>query len=554
MKFYKLMLAGAAALALALAAGPASAQKKYDEGASDTEIRIGNTNPYSGPASAYGQIGKAIEAYFKMVNDKGGINGRKVNFITYDDGYAPPKTVEMVRKLVEEDKVLFVYQTLGTPSNTAIHKYLNGKKVPQLFVATGASVWGKPKEFPWTMGWQPDYQTEGTIYAKHILANVKDAKIAVLMQNDDYGRDYFNGFKAGLGKDADKIVQVATYEVADPTVDSQIIALKNSGANAFFNITTPKFAAQAIKKAAEIGWKPAHYLNNVSSSVGAVMKPAGFDAGQGILTASYIKDPTDAQWDKDADMVAWNAFMDKFYPGGDKKSTFPAYAYAVSSTVAEVLKRAGDNLTRENVMKQAASLKGVEIPLLLPGIKINTSATDFYPIQSVRLARFKGETFELFGDILSGESGIAVTSGCRSHGRQPGLYKSPIGHNLPGGLFVSTPSMTAAPPPSLSAALVSGARTLPPSAFAERIARAASGFAALGVRQGDCVALLLRNDFAFLEASLAAVRLGAYAVPINWHFKADEVAYVLADCAAKVLVAHADLLAPVAGASPPASR
>ncbi len=300
------MLAGAAALALALAAGPASAQKKYDEGASDTEIRIGNTNPYSGPASAYGQIGKAIEAYFKMVNDKGGINGRKVNFITYDDGYAPPKTVEMVRKLVEEDKVLFVYQTLGTPSNTAIHKYLNAKKVPQLFVATGASVWGKPKEFPWTMGWQPDYQTEGAIYAKHILANVKDAKIAVLMQNDDYGRDYFNGFKAGLGKDADKIVQVATYEVADPTVDSQIIALKNSGANAFFNITTPKFAAQAIKKAAEIGWKPAHYLNNVSSSVGAVMKPAGFDAGQGILTASYIKDPTDAQWDKDADMVAWN--------------------------------------------------------------------------------------------------------------------------------------------------------------------------------------------------------------------------------------------------------
>ena len=404
MKFYKLMLAGAAALALALAAGPASAQKQYDEGASDTEIRIGNTNPYSGPASAYGQIGKAIEAYFKMVNDKGGINGRKVNFITYDDGYAPPKTVEMVRKLVEEDKVLFVYQTLGTPSNTAIHKYLNAKKVPQLFVATGASVWGKPKEFPWTMGWQPDYQTEGVIYAKHILANVKDAKIAVLMQNDDYGRDYFNGFKAGLGKDADKIVQVATYEVADPTVDSQIIALKNSGANAFFNITTPKFAAQAIKKAAEIGWKPAHYLNNVSSSVGAVMKPAGFEAGQGILTASYLKDPTDAQWAKDADMVAWNEFMDKHYPGGDKKSTFPAYAYSVTSTLVEVLKRAGDNLTRENVMKQAASMKGVEIPLLLPGIKINTSATDFYPIQSVQLARFKGETFEPFGNVLSAES------------------------------------------------------------------------------------------------------------------------------------------------------
>jgi branched-chain amino acid transport system substrate-binding protein len=254
------------------------------------------------------------------------------------------------------------------------------------------------------MGWQPDYQTEGKIYAKHILANVKDAKIAVLMQNDDYGRDYFNGFKEGLGKDANKIVQVATYEVADPTVDSQVIALKNSGANVFFNITIPKFAAQAIKKAHEIGWKPAHYLNNVSASVGAVMKPAGFDAGQGILSANYIKDPTDPQFAKDADMVAWNAFMDKYYPGGDRKSTFPVYAYAVTSTLVEVLKRAGDDLTRANVMKQAASLKGVEIPLLLPGIKVNTSATDFYPIQSVRLVRFKGETFELFGDILSGEA------------------------------------------------------------------------------------------------------------------------------------------------------
>ena len=376
MRLSKLMLAGAGALALAFTATAASAQKKYDDGASDTEIRIGHTNPYSGPASAYGQIGKAIEAYFKMVNDKGGINGRKVTFISYDDGYSPPKTVEMVRKLVEEDKVLFVFQTLGTPSNTAIHKYLNAKKVPQLFVATGASVWGKPKEFPWTMGWQPDYVTEGVIYAKHILANVKDPKIAVLMQNDDYGRDYFNGFKQGLGKDAGKIVQVATYEVADPTIDSQIIALKNSGANAFFNITTPKFAAQAIKKAHEIGWEPAHYLNNVS----------------------------DPQFGKDADMAAWRAFMDKFYPNGDKTSTFPTYGYAVSSTLAEVLKRAGDNLTRENVMKQAASMKNLEVPLLIPGIKINTSATDFYPLQSVRLQRFEGATWHLFGDVLSNEA------------------------------------------------------------------------------------------------------------------------------------------------------
>jgi ABC-type branched-subunit amino acid transport system substrate-binding protein len=404
MRLPKLTLAVGGALALGLTANSVSAQKAYDEGASDTEIRIGNTNPYSGPASAYGQIGKTIEAFLKKVNDEGGINGRKITFISYDDGYAPPKTIEMVRKLVEEDKVLLVFQTLGTPSNTAIHKYMNAKKVPQLFVATGASAWGKPKEFPWTMGWQPDYVTEGVIYAKHILANVKDPKIAVLMQNDDYGRDYLNGFKKGLGKDADKIVQVATYEVADPTVDSQIIALKNSGANTFFNITTPKFAAQAIKKAAEISWKPAHYLNNVSSSVGAVMKPAGFENGQGILTAAYIKDPTDSQWAKDADMIAWNAFMDKYYPGGDKKSTFPAYGYAVTSTLVEVLKRAGDNLTRENIMKQAASLKALEIPLLVPGLKVNTSPTDFYPIQSVRMSRFTGETFELFGEILSNEA------------------------------------------------------------------------------------------------------------------------------------------------------
>jgi branched-chain amino acid transport system substrate-binding protein len=404
MRLSRLTLAVAGALALALTANPASAQKKYDEGASDTEIRIGNTNPYSGPASAYGQIGKTIEAFFKKVNDEGGVNGRKVTFITYDDGYAPPKTIEMVRKLVEEDKVLLVFQTLGTPSNTAIHKYMNAKKVPQLFVATGASVWGKPKEFPWTMGWQPDYVTEGVIYAKHILTNVKDPKIAVLMQNDDYGRDYFSGFKQGLGRDADKVVQVATYEVADPTVDSQIIALKNSGANVFFNIATPKFAAQAIKKAHELGWKPTQYLNNVSASVGAVIKPAGFEAGQGIITARYTKDATDPQYNDYPDMKAWHAFMDKYYPQGDKTSTFPVYGYAVSSTLLEVLKRAGDNLTRESVMKQAASLKGVEVPLLVPGVKVNTSPTDFYPLQSVRLSRLKGESFEEFGDILSNEA------------------------------------------------------------------------------------------------------------------------------------------------------
>jgi branched-chain amino acid transport system substrate-binding protein len=404
MRLLKTILAGAGALALALGASAANAAKKYDDGASDTEIKIGNLNPYSGPASAYGQIGRTIDAFFKMINDKGGINGRKVTFISYDDGYSPPKAVEMARKLVEEDKVLLLFQTLGTPPNTAIHKYMNTKKVPQLFVATGASVWGQPQKFPWTMGWQPDYATEGAIYAKHILATVKDPKIGVLMQNDDYGRDYFNGFKKGLGKDANKIVQVATYEVADPSIDSQMIALKNSGANVFFNVTTPKFAALAIRKAHEIGWKPVHYLNNVSISVGAVMKPAGLEASQGIITAGYGKDSTDPQFQNDADMVAWRAFMDKYYPTGDKTSSFTTYGYSVASTLVEVLKRCGDELTRANVMKQAASLKNVEIPLLLPGIKINTSPTDFYPIQSVRLERFEGQTWHLFGDVLSNES------------------------------------------------------------------------------------------------------------------------------------------------------
>jgi branched-chain amino acid transport system substrate-binding protein len=398
------LLAGSGAIAFALTLAPASAQKKYDEGATDTEIKIGHTNPYSGNASAYGTIGKAIDAYFKKVNEEGGINGRKINFISYDDGYSPPKTVEMVRKLVEEDKVLFVFQTLGTPPNTAIQKYLNAKKVPQLFVATGASKWGHYKENPWTMGFQPDYVTESIIYAKHILANVKDPKIGVLMQNDDYGKDYFNGFKQGLGKDADKlIVSHVTYEVTDPTVDSQMIQLKNSGANVFFNITTPKFAAQAIKKAAEIGWKPAHYLNNVSASIGAVMKPAGFENAQDIITAYYIKDPTDPQFQNDKDVVEWKAFMQKYYPNGNLIDANNAFAYAVSSLLHHVLKQCGDDLTRENVMKQAANVKNLQLPMVLDGIKVNTSPTDYYPLQSVRLARFKGETWDLFGEILSNE-------------------------------------------------------------------------------------------------------------------------------------------------------
>jgi branched-chain amino acid transport system substrate-binding protein len=400
-----ILSAGAFALSAAVGLTPAFAQKKYDEGASDTEIRIGHTNPYSGNASAYGAIGKTLEAVFKMANDNGGINGRKINFITYDDAYSPPKTVEMVRKLVEEDKVLFLFNTLGTPGNTAVHKYMNAKKVPQLFVATGASKWGQPKEFPWTMGWQPDYATEGAIYAKHILANVKDPKIGVLMQNDDYGKDYFNGFKAGLGKENEKlIVQLSTYEVTDPTVDSQMIQLKNSGANAFFNITTPKFAAQAIKKAAEIGWKPAHYLNNVSSSFASVLKPAGLDASQGIMLALYRKDITDPQFANSKDVADFKAFMAKYMPAADLRDDGHNYGFAVAHTMLEVLKKAGDNLTRENIMKQAASVQGFEAPLLMPGIKINTSATDFYPIQSVRMARVKGESFELFGELMSSES------------------------------------------------------------------------------------------------------------------------------------------------------
>ncbi|WP_395714419.1 ABC transporter substrate-binding protein [Reyranella sp.] len=395
---------GASALAMLSGSTGAFAQKKYSDGATDTEIKIGHCGPYSGPASSYGAIGKTIEAYWKSVNEAGGINGRKVKFITLDDGYSPPKTVEVVRQLVEQEKVLALFQTLGTPTNTAIHKYMNQKKVPMLFVATGASKWGKPKEFPWTMGFQPDYHTEAVIYGKHIVANVKDAKIAVLMQNDDYGRDYFDGFKEGLGKEAGRIVKTVTYEATDPTVDSQIIQLKDSGANVFFNISAPKASAQAIRKAADIGWKPVHYLNNVSVSVAAVMKPAGFDNAQGIITASYMKDATDKQWDGDEEMRAWRAWMGKYMPSANQADANHIYGYAVSFLMHQTLKKCGDDLTRENVMKQAASHQKLRVPLLLPGIFVNTSPTDFYPIQAVQLQRFKGESWELFGDIMHAES------------------------------------------------------------------------------------------------------------------------------------------------------
>ena len=379
-------------------------QKKYDDGASDTEIKIGHCCPYSGPASAYGVIGQAHQAFFKALNEAGGINGRKVNFVTLDDGYSPPKTVECVRQLVEQEKVLLLFQTLGTPTNTAIHKYVNQKKVPHLYISTGASKWGDPQHFPWTMGYQPDYNTEGQIYAKHILANIKDAKIAVLMQNDDFGKDYVEGFKKGLGGSTNKIAKIATYETTDPTVESQIIQLKDTGANVFLNIATPKFAAQAIRKAADITWKPAQYMTNVSASVAAVLKPAGFENSQGIITAYYLKDATDKQWANDAELKQWTAWMDKYMPGANKADANYVYAYAVSFLMHETLKRCGDNLTRANVMKQAASFQKFRVPMLLPGITINTSATDFYPIQSVQLARFKGESWDLFGEVMSAES------------------------------------------------------------------------------------------------------------------------------------------------------
>ena len=392
-----------AALFFAISASPALAQKKYDPGASDTEIRIGNTNPYSGPASAYGMIGKSIAAYFKMVNEQGGINGRKVNFISYDDGYSPPRTVEMARKLVEQDQVLFVFQTLGTPSNTAIHKYMNMRKVPQMHVATGATKWNDPKNHPWTMGWQPNYQTEAKVYARHILQTKPDAKIAVLYQNDDYGKDYLKGFKDGLGDKAKMIVAEASYEVSEPTVDSQIVQLQSSGANVFFNITTPKFAAQAIRKAYDIGWKPVHYLNNVSTSVGSVLTPAGLEKSLGLITTAYLKDPTDQRWESDAAVKRWREFMAKYHTEGNVNDSFNIYGYTVASTLHQVLKQAGDNLTRENIMRQAASMKDFRVDTLLPRITISTSGNDFAPIEAVQLQRFNGKQWELFGEVLSSD-------------------------------------------------------------------------------------------------------------------------------------------------------
>jgi branched-chain amino acid transport system substrate-binding protein len=402
----KLTLLAAATAFTVLAAQSAFAQKKYDTGATDTEIRIGNVEAYSGPASAYGVIGKIEDAYFKMINEAGGVNGRKINFISYDDGYSPPKTVEQVRKLIESDEVLLIFNALGTPTQTAVQKYHNAKKVPQLFVATGASKWNDAKEFPWTMGFQPSYRVEARIFAKYILKAKPDAKVAVFYANDDFGKDYVAGLKEIFGdKASNLIVAEESYETTEPSIDSHIVKLKGTGADVFVNISTPKFAAQAIKKMAELEWKPMHVMTDVSISIGAVMKPAGLENSEGILSAIYFKDASDPQWANDAGMKNFLGFIDKYMPGSNISDTNLVYGYTAAQTMVQVLKQCGDDLTRENVMKQAASLKDFAPDTLLPGIKINTSATDYAPIEQLQMMQFKGGKWQMFGDIISAETG-----------------------------------------------------------------------------------------------------------------------------------------------------
>ena len=392
-----------AALLVTAIGGTAQAQKKYDPGATDTEIKVGNIMPYSGPASAYATIGKTEAAYFNKLNSEGGINGRKINFISYDDGYSPPKAVEQARKLVESDEVLLIFNSLGTPSNSAIQKYMNAKKVPQLFISTGAAKWNDPKNFPWTMGWQPNYQTEARIYAAYILKNHPGKTIGMLYQNDDFGKDYVIGLREGLGDKANKLILVeSSYETSSPTVDSQVVQIKGANPDVFINIATPKFAAQAIKKIAELNWHPIHFLTNVSGSIGGVMKPAGYENDQGILSTAYLKDPKDPEWKNDPAMNEWRAFMTKWYPEGDQDDAATVFAYGVAKGLEQVLRQCGDDLTRENVMKQAANLN-FEIGIYLPGTKIKTSPTDFAPLEQLQMMRFKSETWERFGPVMSGE-------------------------------------------------------------------------------------------------------------------------------------------------------
>jgi branched-chain amino acid transport system substrate-binding protein len=392
----------ASVLAVAIA-GTANAQKKYDPGATDTEIKIGNIMPYSGPASSYATIGKTEAAYFNKINVEGGINGRKINFISYDDGYNPAKTVEQARKLVESDEVLLIFNSLGTANNTAIQKYMNARKVPQLFVSTGAAKWNDPKNFPWSMGWQPSYQVEARIYAAYILKNYPGKTIGVLYQNDDFGKDYVIGLHDGLGELASKLIAVeASYETTSPTVDSQVVQIKSANPDIFINVATPKFAAQAIRKLGELKWTPVHFLSNVSVSVGSVMKPAGYENGQGILSAAYLKDPKDPKWKDDPAMNEWRAFMTKWYPEGDQEDAATVFAYGIAKGLEQVLRQCGDDLTRENIMKQAANLN-FEIGIYLPGTRIKTSPTDFAPLEQLQMMRFKGESWELFGPMMSGE-------------------------------------------------------------------------------------------------------------------------------------------------------
>jgi branched-chain amino acid transport system substrate-binding protein len=402
MTLYRASIAAAVVFGiLAIVASSATAQKKYGPGVTDTEIKIGNIMPYSGPASSYGVIGKTEAAYFNKINAEGGINGRRIDFISYDDAYSPPKTVEQARKLIESDGVLLIFSGLGTPTNTAIQKYMNDRKVPQLFVSTGATKWDDPKHFPWTMGWQPNYQSEGHVFAQYLLKEHPGGKIGLLFQNDDAGKDYVKGLKDGL-KGRMRIVAELPYETTDPTIDSQMVALKGAGADIFFDVAIPRFAAQAIKKAAEIEWKPLHLLASVSSSVGSTLRPAGLEISKRIISTTFGKDPTDPQWKEDPAFKEWVVFMDSYYPNGDKTSNFTAVGYGLAQTLVEVLKQCGDDLTRENVMRQAANLHDLQLGMLLPGIMINTGPFDFAPIKQMQMQRFNGQTWELFGPIQNG--------------------------------------------------------------------------------------------------------------------------------------------------------
>jgi branched-chain amino acid transport system substrate-binding protein len=395
-------LSAVLAVSLTVGSSVVFAEKKYGPGVTDNEIKIGQTMPYSGPGSAYGTIGKSEAAYFKMINDQGGINGRKINLISLDDAYTPPRTVEQIRKLVEEDQVLLVFQALGTAQNTAIQKYMNAKKVPQLFISTGASKWGDPQHFPWTMGWQPTYQHEGHVYAKYLLQTKPDAKVGILYQNDDFGKDYLKGIKDALGDKAAKMILAElSYETSDPTVDSQIVTLQGSGANVFLNIAGPKFAAQAIRKSYDIGWRPLQLITSVSISIVSVLQPAGLEKSVGLVSVGYLKDPGDPALKNDSGVRDYVAFMQKYYPEGNPADVLNAYGYSAAQTLGQVLKQCGDDLSRENVMRQAANLKDLSLPMLLPGITINTGPTDFYPIEQVQFVRFDGKTWVRFGELLS---------------------------------------------------------------------------------------------------------------------------------------------------------